>query len=61
MRKTTYLLPVVVIAVAVALSSLFIVDEREKALVLQFGRVVAVKEEPGLSFKLPADPGRGAL
>lgn len=53
MRKTTYLLPVVVIAVVVALSSVFIVDEREKALVLQFGRVVAVKEEPGLSFKLP--------
>lgn len=53
MRKTTYLLPVVVIAVAVLLSSLFIVDEREKALVLQFGRVVSVKEDPGLSFKIP--------
>ncbi|WP_323767876.1 protease modulator HflC [Marinovum sp.] len=53
MRKTTYLLPVVVIALVVALSSVFIVDEREKALVLQFGRVVAVKEEPGLNFKLP--------
>jgi membrane protease subunit HflC len=29
------------------------VDERNKALVLQFGRVVAVKEDPGLAFKLP--------
>lgn len=35
------------------LSSLFIVDEREKALVLQFGRVVAVKEDPGLNVKIP--------
>jgi membrane protease subunit HflC len=35
------------------LSSVFIVDEREKALVLQFGKVVAVKDEPGLAFKIP--------
>ncbi|MGB7319673.1 MAG: protease modulator HflC [Planktotalea sp.] len=53
MRKTTYLLPIVVIAIAAILSSVFIVDEREKALVLQFGRVVDIKEEPGLAFKIP--------
>ncbi|MEP3295738.1 MAG: protease modulator HflC [Pseudoruegeria sp.] len=53
MRKTTLLLPVLVIAVVAILSSMFIVDEREKALVLQFGRVVDVKEEPGLAFKIP--------
>jgi membrane protease subunit HflC len=53
MRKSTFLLPVAVIVVAGLLSSIFIVDEREKALVLQFGRVVAVKEDPGLSFKIP--------
>ncbi|MGR3636045.1 MAG: protease modulator HflC [Shimia sp.] len=53
MRRATYLLPVLVILVAGALSSVFIVDEREKALVLQFGRVVTVKEEPGLAFKIP--------
>ncbi len=35
------------------LSSLFIVDEREKALVLQFGQVRSVKESPGLAFKIP--------
>jgi membrane protease subunit HflC len=35
------------------LSSIFIVDEREKALVLQFGRVITVKEDPGLAFKIP--------
>ncbi len=38
---------------ALALSSVFIVDEREKALVLQFGQVKAVKEDPGLGFKMP--------
>jgi membrane protease subunit HflC len=29
------------------------VDERERALVLQFGQVKAVKADPGLSFKIP--------
>lgn len=53
MRKTTLLIPVIVIALAVALSSIFVVDEREKALVLQFGQIKAVKEDPGLSFKIP--------
>jgi membrane protease subunit HflC len=53
MKKTTYLLPILVIAIAGLLSSIFIVDEREKALVLQFGRVVTVKENPGLAFKIP--------
>jgi membrane protease subunit HflC len=53
MRKTTYLIPIVVVAVATALSSIFVVDEREKALVLQFGQIKAVKQEPGLAFKIP--------
>ncbi len=53
MRRTTYLIPVVVAVVALALSSMFIVDERQKALVLQFGRVVQIKEDPGLGFKIP--------
>lgn len=53
MKKTTYLLPILVIAIAAVMSSIFIVDEREKALVLRFGRVVAIKEDPGLAFKVP--------
>ncbi|MBS0126152.1 protease modulator HflC [Thetidibacter halocola] len=53
MRKTTYLLPILVVAIVGALSSIFVVDEREKALVLQFGQIKAVKEEPGLAFKIP--------
>ncbi|MCV2891495.1 protease modulator HflC [Lentibacter sp. XHP0401] len=53
MRSTTYILPVIVLAIAGLLSSIFIVDEREKALVLQFGRLVDIKDEPGLAFKIP--------
>ena len=51
--KSAILLPIAAIIGAAALSSLFIVDEREKALVLQFGQVKQVKEEPGLGFKIP--------
>ena len=53
MRRISYLIPALVVILVLALSSVFIVDERNKALVLQFGRVVAIKEEPGLSFKVP--------
>ena len=53
MKKLTYLVPVLVVLVIVFLSSIFIVDEREKALVLQFGQIKQVKEEPGLAFKVP--------
>lgn len=51
--KAQVVLPVIAIIAATALSSIFIVDEREKALVLQFGQVKQVKEEPGLGFKIP--------
>ena len=53
MRRSTYLIPILVVLGAIGLSSIFIVDEREKALVLQFGRVVDIKEDPGLAFKIP--------
>jgi len=53
MRRSAFLLPAVAVIVIGALSSIFIVDEREKALVLQFGQIVKVQEEPGLGFKLP--------
>ena len=44
---------VVALIAFITYSSLFVVDERQKALVLQFGQVADVKEEPGLAFKLP--------
>ncbi len=53
MRKTTFILPILVIAIAIVMSAVIIVDEREKVLILQFGRVVSVKEDPGLTFKIP--------
>lgn len=51
-RLTGFLIAVAVIA-ALVFSAVFIVDERQKVLVLQFGKVVQVKEEPGLGFKIP--------
>jgi membrane protease subunit HflC len=53
MNRSTLLLPIVVMAIAAVMSALFIVDEREKALVLQFGQIKSVHEDPGLYFKIP--------
>jgi membrane protease subunit HflC len=51
------LLPVIAAIVAVVvigvMSSVFIVDERQQALVLQFGQVRQVRTEPGIGFKVP--------
>lgn len=53
MNKSVFILPIIVLAFAGIMSSIFIVDEREKALVLQFGQIKSVKEDPGLAFKIP--------
>jgi len=53
MRKSAFLLPAIAVVVIGILSSIFIVDERQKVLVLQFGQIVKVQEEPGLGFKIP--------
>ena len=53
MKKSTFFLPGIVLVIVTAMSSLFVVDEREKALVLQFGQIKSVHEEPGLYFKIP--------
>lgn len=49
--------PTIIIAVAVVLflawSSVFVVNERQQAIVLRFGEIVDVKTEPGIYFKLP--------
>ncbi len=49
------ILGVVVIAVIYVLisSSIFVVNEREQAIVLRFGQITDVKTEPGIYFKLP--------
>lgn len=53
MNKTSFLIPVVAIVVAGILSSIFVVDERERALVLRFGQIKQVVTEPGIGFKVP--------
>jgi membrane protease subunit HflC len=35
------------------LNAIYTVDERQKAMVLQFGQVRDVREQPGLAFKIP--------
>ena len=40
-------------AIVITLSAAFIVDQREQALVLQFGDPKRVIQEPGLNFKIP--------
>ena len=52
-NRMTYILPSVVVVAALALSSVFIVDPRQQALVLQFGKVVQVRKTPGIGFKIP--------
>lgn len=50
-------LPAILIGLAVVLtlvySSVFVVNEREQAIVLRFGQIQDVKTEPGLYVKLP--------
>lgn len=53
MNRNLVLIAVAVIALILLRATIFTVDEREKALVLQFGQVVSVHEEPGIAFKIP--------
>ena len=53
MNKVGYLVIAAVVALVVLLSSIFVVDERERALVLQFGQIQRVEATPGLKFKVP--------
>lgn len=53
MRRSQILIGVIVVALVALVNSIYIVDEREKALRLWFGEVTAVIEEPGLNFRIP--------
>lgn len=53
MNRATLILPAIAIVAAGILSSIFVVDERETALVLQFGQIKSVRKDPGIYFKLP--------
>jgi len=53
MKRTALILPILAVLLLIASGALYIVEEREKALVLQFGQVKAVRETPGLNVKIP--------
>jgi len=55
MKKSIGIIAVVLAgaAIVITLSAAFIVDQREQALVLQFGDPKRVIQEPGLNFKIP--------
>ena len=51
--KSQIVLAIIVVSFLLVSSSLYIVDQRQKAIVFQLGEVIAVKESPGLYFKIP--------
>ncbi|MCF6343104.1 MAG: protease modulator HflC [Devosiaceae bacterium] len=53
MNKLVIIGIVVVGALYVLLSSIFILNEREQAIVTRFGEITNIHSEPGLYFKLP--------
>ncbi|MFK4809582.1 protease modulator HflC [Devosia sp. ZW T5_3] len=42
-------------ALYVVFSSIYIVNEREQAIVMRFGQITDIRTEPGLYFKIPTD------
>ena len=53
MGKNMMWIVLLVIVTAVGSSAVYTVDEREKALVFQFGEIVRSTDEPGFHFKTP--------
>ncbi|WP_224815576.1 protease modulator HflC [Hasllibacter sp. MH4015] len=53
MKRSFFLIPILVIVLLLGSRSIFVVDERQRALVLQFGQIVNVINDPGLNFKAP--------
>ena len=51
--KSQTLLGIIVVLFLLVSSSLYIVDQRQRAIVFQLGEVVSVKTSPGLYFKIP--------
>ena len=53
MNKIAPIVTAFLVALFLLSQSVFTVDEREFAMVRQLGEVVAIKDSPGLNFKLP--------
>lgn len=45
----------ILVAIYIFFSSLYVVDEREQAIVTRFGQITDVRTEPGIYFKIPTD------
>jgi len=46
---------VILAALYILFSSIYVVNEREQAIVLRFGEITEVRTEPGIYFKIPTD------
>ena len=53
MNKLGFILTSLLVALAIASSMLFVVDQRQFGVVFQLGQIKQVVTEPGLNFKLP--------
>ncbi len=52
-NRTPVIVGLLIVLAFLAYSSVFIVNERQQAIVLRFGQIVDVKKDPGIYFKLP--------
>ncbi|MEQ8827589.1 MAG: protease modulator HflC, partial [Parvibaculum sp.] len=52
-NRLPLILGLVAVVILLVWSSVFVVNEREQAIVVRFGEIQEVKTEPGLYFKLP--------
>jgi membrane protease subunit HflC len=53
MKFKVVLLAIIVLVIFLAANSLYVLDQRESAIIIQFGEVKEDQIEPGLKFKLP--------
>jgi membrane protease subunit HflC len=54
-RATAVVLGLLVVAVLLVYSAIFIVNERQQAIVLRFGEITRVVSDPGIYFKIPTN------
>ncbi len=55
MNRLTIIIVAVLAAAYILFSSLFVVNERDQAIVMRFGEITRVHTEPGIYFKVPTD------
>jgi modulator of FtsH protease HflC len=55
MNRTMIIIVALGLALYVLVSSVYVVNEREQAIVTRFGEIARIQSEPGLYFKVPTD------